>query len=410
MPAYLIEPTDVLFFRDGVPMSAGQGHGSGCRLPFPSTLHEALRASLLKHTGREVTSASTRGRDHRMIATKDFQSLATVGPLPWHEKRGLLLPVPMDVALGRDFTGAPPKLRRLALLPHSASGPACLPVSVTPPDKHSQLHGWWTIDQFSRYLVGDEGDAAACEPLPTERLWQPEHRIGLAIDPERSVAADGQLFAGTYLRMDKSTRFCFEARLPGTKTSVAAESAALESLDWLLIGGDRRLARLRRESSDPFAQLRAVPESPTSTAGPVLLKWILVTPAIFANGSMPGWCKDTRKDRSGGRLPDGRVCFDLPGKAALVSSCLGRPQTVTGWDMLENRAKPTQLAVPAGSVFHFLCEDVATAAALVGRLHWQPRSDHYGEKGCGYGLCSFDVQLHPSSPNLQQLADCTFKA
>ncbi len=23
MPAYLIEPTDVLFFRDGVPMSAG---------------------------------------------------------------------------------------------------------------------------------------------------------------------------------------------------------------------------------------------------------------------------------------------------------------------------------------------------------------------------------------------------
>jgi hypothetical protein len=47
MKPLLIEPTDVLFFRDAIPMSAGQGKGTGARVPFPSTLHEALRASLL---------------------------------------------------------------------------------------------------------------------------------------------------------------------------------------------------------------------------------------------------------------------------------------------------------------------------------------------------------------------------
>jgi hypothetical protein len=142
----------------------------------------------------------------------------------------------------------------------------------------------------------------------------------------------------------------------------------------------------------------------------VLLKWCLITPAIFAHGSLPGWCRDSRKDRPEGHLPDGRICFDLPGPAALISWCLGKLQTVTGWDALKGEAKPTQLAVPAGSVYYFLCQDAATASALAAKLHWQPRSDHYGEKGCGYGLCSFDVKLHSTSPDISSLADNLLKA
>jgi hypothetical protein len=71
---------------------------------------------------------------------------------------------------------------------------------------------------------------------------------------------------------------------------------------------------------------------------------------------------------------------------------------------LLDQAKPTQLAVPAGSVYYFLCENRATAAALATKLHWQPRSDHYGEKGCGYGLVSLHAQLHPASQDIRELA------
>ena len=135
MPAYLIEPTDVLFFRDGIPMSAGMGKGHGCRLPFPSTLHEGFRASLLKHTSQEVATKGVRVRDHKLIATKAFSSMRSAGPLPWHQDHGVLLPVPLDAAFNTEKTC----LHRLELLvqprptsPSDAFHPACLPVATTP--------------------------------------------------------------------------------------------------------------------------------------------------------------------------------------------------------------------------------------------------------------------------------------
>jgi hypothetical protein len=100
----------------------------------------------------------------------------------------------------------------------------------------------------------------------------------------------------------------------------------------------------------------------------------------------------------------GRVCFELPGRAQIISWCLGKPRVVSGWDVVEGRAKPTLLAVPEGGVYYFLCENRATAGALAKTLHWQPRSDFYGEKGCGYGLTSFDVQMQPTSADVAKLA------
>ena len=435
MPAYLIEPTDVLFFRDGIPMSAGQGRGSGCRLPFPSTLHEALRASLFAKHGRKDEESAFRpkdaprqggwlgkGKSVTTTGSKEYQSLGVTGPLPWHKDHGLLLPVPLDAAFSKDET----QLYRLALLPRGETATAgafisaCLPVATTPPDKHGQLQGWWTVGKYQRYLNGETNARDdSFKPVPTDALWQAEHRIGLGIDPARAAAAEGQLFAGTYLRMDNDARLCFQAELRDQKTALHGEGSALASLDWMLLGGERRLSRLWPQKDDLFATLRtALP--PPAADGLVLLKWILITPAIFAHGSLPGWCSHPTDKPDG--LPIGRVRLGaskrktsslhqaLPGKAALVSWCLGRPQSVTGWDLLKGEAKPTQLSVPAGSVYYFLCENSATAAALAQKLHWQPRSDHYGEKGCGYGLCSFDVTLHPTSPDLRLLANTLFQA
>ena len=98
----------------------------------------------------------------------------------------------------------------------------------------------------------------------------------------------------------------------------------------------------------------------------------------------------------------------LPGPAQLISWCLGKPLTVSGWDFVEQTAKPTRLAVPAGSVYYFLCGNRPTATALAKKLHWQPRSDFYGEKGCGYGLASLNVQMHPTSPDVRALANELF--
>ncbi|MCL5098281.1 MAG: type III-B CRISPR module-associated protein Cmr3 [Candidatus Omnitrophica bacterium] len=436
-------------------MSAGQGKGSGCRMPFPSTLHEAFRASLLiagehalqgkKEPGRP-RKAPRRGNWHdqqwpeencRWVASRAFRSLRTVGPLPWQEfdsddpqsrkPRGLLLPVPLDVAWeyppGAAPESPPTALRRLQLWRQNSTGmperesyefcPECLSVAVTPPDKCSQLHGWWTVNQYRSYLEGRiDGAQQFFQPAPQSELWEAEHRVGVQIDPGSFASMEGQLYAGSYLRPQSRTRFAVQLHL---EKAVNNETVEAQMLNCLLLGGERRLARIWRQDTlpggftDPFADpIFKAPPSP-SGIGPCLLKWVLVTPAIFARGSLPGWCWDTNKDRPSGLLTPGRVCFDLPGRVHLVSWCHGKPLAVSGWDVAEQRAKPTQLSVPAGSVFYFLCEDTATGCALAERLHWKPRSDFYGEKGCGYGLVSFDVQMHPSSIKTEALASEMFR-
>lgn len=447
MNTVFIEPTDVLFFRDAVPMSAGQGKGAGCRLPFPSTLHEAFRASLLRATGETTVGKSIEGRprhapkkqdwhdrqwpeaDHRMIATRAFRSLRTIGPLPWMPDSGLLLPVPLDVAFSPDRTSLARLqlgLRSPAVEPATQTAdfrPPCLPLATTPPDKHGQLHGWWTVQQMLDYIHGQSSNAQQrFRPLPTTDLWQPEHRVGVQIDPESLASAEGQLYAGSYLRTDHRTRFVAWIEIADPSKARDAEAAArqrereeLACLDWLLLGGEFRLARLCHKAEngqnlpEPLGKLCTPPEPHHD--GPRLLKWVLVTPAIFTHGSLPGWCVDTQRGRPGGPRPIGQICLDSPDhpfRAHLVSWCLGKPRTVSGWDIVESRAKPTMLAVPEGSVYYFLCENRATAVALAQKLHWQPRSDFYGEKGCGYGLVSFDAHTHPTSPDVQGLAEQLF--
>lgn len=441
MNTVLIEPTDVLFFRDAVPMSAGQGKGAGCRLPFPSTLHEAFRASLLRARGetgfrKEIPgrprAAERSGNWHATshatdvyIASKAFRSLRTVGPLPWTQAMGSLLPVPLDVAFAPDRR----ELTRLQLwrdpqVSFPAPGtspdsfrPPCLPVATTPPDKHGQLHGWWTVSQMQNYLGGEaSNEQERFRPLPTSDLWVAEHRVGVQIDPGTFASAEGQLYAGSYLRADHRTRFvawCEIADPAKARNGEAAarqrERADLARLDWLLLGGEFRLARLWHNTAkgqnlpDPLGPLCAPPEPPPRE-GPHLLKWVLITPGIFAHGSLPGWCVETKAGRSDRTRPIGRICLELPGRAHLVSWCLGKPRTVSGFDVVEGRAKPTLLAVPEGGVYYFLCENRATAAALAKKLHWQPRSDFYGEKGCGFGLVSFDASTHPTSPDVRKIA------
>jgi CRISPR-associated protein Cmr3 len=440
----LIEPSDVLFFRDAIPMAAGQGKGAGCRMPFPSTMHEALRASLLRATGGlpedkleqgRPRGAARKGNWHdgghdgkTFIAARAFRSLRTVGPLPWHAGKGVLLPVPLDAG----FPPSRDQLWRLQLW-RDASAPSaqnlgapsdycapCLPVAVTPPDKHGQLTGWWTVNQYHDYLTltprgwarRDNSDEFF-KPLPTSDLWDAEHRIGVEIEPRTFAARQGQLYAGSYLRTGSETRFAVQLDLGDRRAESSGEGEAIANLDWLLLGGEFRLARLWHRTSagqplpDPFAGLRAAPAPPPGE-GACLLKWTLVTPAIFVHGHLPGWCADSRRDRPGGGLPVGRVCLELPGRAQLVSWCLGRPRTVSGWDVVGGHAKPTSLAVPEGGVYYFLCENRATAGALAEKLHWQPRSDFYGEKGCGYGLVSFDVLMHRTSPDVLTLAKRLF--
>jgi hypothetical protein len=44
--------------------------------------------------------------------------------------------------------------------------------------------------------------------------------------------------------------------------------------------------------------------------------------------------------------------------------------------------------VPAGCAYYFEAEDESAEEALVRALHRRTRSDFFGEKGMGYGMCA----------------------
>lgn len=408
MNAVFIEPQDTLFFRDGIPMSAGQGRGAGCRLPLPNTLHEAVRAALLRHSGtringrisgRSKNSQRRQGQwhvpgsasDERLISSTAFQSLQCCGPLPFREEFGTLWPMPLDLV--QDHAAQWHALQLLAS-PIEKDGVTLPAIAVSPigPEKQ-RPEGWCTTEQIGNYLAGTTLDLG--KVVPTAALWQEEYRIGVAIHPDRQSAEDGQLFSGTYLRPSIGTRFIAGIQI---KKPNPGEEETLRSMNNIFLGGDRRIARLSHGA------VLEPPKKPVFDGdGPVLLKWTLFTPAVFAHGWLPGWLKDTQ-----GQRPHGEVCLrGLPGPCRLVALCLGRPQIINGWDIAAHAPKPTQLAVPAGSVYYFLCETAAAASTLADLLHWRPRSDQYGEKGFGYGLCG-RASLNGTSPDVPEFAKSVF--
>lgn len=84
MNTILLEPTDVLFFRDGRPMG-GASAGHGAAWPLPTVVNHAFHAAL--HRAGDVFKDAhlhRRGRSGIYEESRDrrFGSLVTAGPFP----------------------------------------------------------------------------------------------------------------------------------------------------------------------------------------------------------------------------------------------------------------------------------------------------------------------------------------
>ena len=148
MNTLLLEPTDVLFFRDGRPMGgASSGHGAAWPLPhvINHAFHAALHRADFQGIHRHVPGRSSIKRDYSEENRADhgrlFGSLTTAGPFPVCTQGAAhtwFFPRPADA----DNSGKP------ILLPVKPAGPSSLPKplqyaigSTRPPDKESPPRG-----------------------------------------------------------------------------------------------------------------------------------------------------------------------------------------------------------------------------------------------------------------------------
>lgn len=420
-------PHDVLFLRDARPMEASDA-GCGANWPRPDQLWNALihQFHRLWPERQEWEGSAHSKRDDEQNSLRHssdrFGALQTAGPFPLTGDTAYF-PCPLDLAADADGNFLPMQMV-------SAGGtdlPRPLTHAFSPPVLGKQsLPAWISHAEYRRYLEG--------KPFHVKKkpLYDIERNIGIAINSETGTTVDGKIYQAEYLRLRDGVELAFLAscniKPRGGEDRLVDVLAKIPLPARLLIGGQQGIASMR-----PAAwELPAIPP-PTANAHSLLLRWTLLSPAIFPRieagparnltGQPGGWLPNWIDPNSGNvMLP--KPTHDSPRRpgesrdawrerrrnqgsieAKLVAARIGKPLFFSGWDLHQKTtvadqqttqgAKPTQAAVPPGSTYVFACQTRDAFLALWQALDAQGendrvvrRSTNFGEKGFGIGVCS----------------------
>ena len=441
MKPLLLHPTDVLFFRDGRPMS-GSLSGHGAAWPLPHVISHAFHAALHRADVENVhTHRVGRSGKYGDVRERKFGSLTTAGPFPvcTHGRAHTwFFPRPLD-AIDRD--GAPCIVSQpLMRSPGTSSLPSPLqyPVAATVPPDKSEPCRWWSEGAWNACLGSPQRDDAAARPLfkKDTDFAATEHNCGIALDAATGSVIDGMFYSASYLRLKDGWRLGITANAPDKtfRNADGSDDLITTLLDpgsgSILVGGQQRICSVTMD--DSITDRLPLPLGRSAgfevCEGRHLVKWVLLTPALFPRiGAHPGgWLPSWIDGETGAvQLLDGpgknaarrhKVAEGKPIDARLVAALTGKSIPVTGWalpngsDRPEGGAKSTHLAVPAGSVYYFECADESAAIKLATALNWHGspvisnfesqisnrRSTLMGEKGFGLGVCG-TWSSHPTS-------------
>jgi CRISPR/Cas system CMR-associated protein Cmr3 (group 5 of RAMP superfamily) len=423
----LLRPSDVLFFRDGRPMS-GSLAGHTAAWPLPDVTNHALHAALHRAGLTEVHQHRDAGGTDR---NRQFGSLKTAGPFPVATDGQWYFPRPRDAQQAGCISVT---LRPVATLPglptedpwFTSSLPDPLEYAVAntqPPSKDSGGEPWISSIAFSAYLR-DATVPSNPAPLPDKPahfltdadIADTEHSIGIAIDPLTGTTgqgdAKGRIYSAHYLRLREGIQLGLFAEAMDKLNSQEPRRDLLIELirtqpQAIIVGGQQRICSASLSAAAnplPLPQGLNVPtDFKPLTNGKFAVKWILLTPAIWPKIS--GTTKDGRPmtPHPGGWLPNwidaatGKVLLkagqrgkrSYHGKhsrgftegavdisAHLVAALIPKPLVVTGWAASDpdigkdGGAKSTHLAVPAGAVYYFEADSPEEAAKLANALNW----------------------------------------
>lgn len=434
MNTILLQPTDVLFFRDGRPMD-GASSGHGAAWPLPNVINAAFHAAL--HRAGDVFNEAHKHRlfrsgglsNDRERDARRFGSVVTAGPFPVCTSGDDLtwfFPRPADA----DDSG------EVFLLPHRADAPSSLPapskyvVTSTKPPSKDTPKPWWSKWAWDTYLGSlQRGELAARSFLKRDdEFADTEHQIGIGIDPETQAQDKTSFYSAHYLRLRDEFRLGVFAEAIDKANGGAGPSRDLirdllnRHPEQIVVGGQQRICTAsRRVVSGPLPLPRglwATTDFKRTVEGKFAVKWVLLSPAIWPvihggisksseiirahpGGWLPNWVyvdwdEEARKahpnDLNGKvllRLRSGKLQRDYSGPrpkriadeeseigARLVAAIVPKPIAVTGYalanhtDRPEGGAKSTHLAVPAGSVYYFEADSPDEAVKLAAALNW----------------------------------------
>ena len=438
MKPILLDPTDVLFFRDGRPMG-GSSSGHGAAWPLPSVINHAFHAALHRADLPGVHE-HRRGRSGDYSETRDrkFGSLVTAGPFPVCTNGAdhtWFFPRPADAGDDGRVILAPLGSASASSLPAPCRHPV---VSLIPPSKTTPK-AWWSEGLWNEYLGSSQRNDLARRPFAKkdDDFTDTESTYGIGISAETGTVEDGKFYSAHYLRLRDGWRLGVFATAPdkGRQDGDLITELLAEDGARIIAGGQQRVCTAAFDDK-PYERLPlplGLVQGFHSHAGKSLVKWVLLTPAVFPAITAGTSVKrgTERKAHPGGWLPtwicpeSGKVLLQTIDAAErkrrrslnasgtgyeshpdidarLVAAVVPKPIPVTGYALpheaagrADGGAKPTHLAVPAGAVYYF---ETTQPGKLVAALNWHGsetkpttirnrRSTLFGEKGFGLGVC-----------------------
>lgn len=342
----VLEPLDVLFFRDGRPFEFSSQVASG--LPSPQTVAGSLRTWLLCRAGWDFEKAAKEKRFAEAVR-EEGSPAAAVADLrfrgPWLALKGEddqdiepLVHVPatlLKIEESEEIVRLDP-LKDLPLPGWSPPEKGMLPLWRRDQRPAKRVEGYLRLKGLEDFLAGQVPDRK--EILPDKDLFQLDRRVGIAIDPNSLTAEKEKIYAASLLALNKKKNVRLYAEVVGPedvlKELLHAES---EPPAVLPLGGEGRQVSLR-----PVKAVKWPQQQPAQEQGTLLL---LTTPGLFdRNRADQGSDENRRKAWRPDLLAGNLAAAAVPGH-----------QAFSGWDLARRGPKPNRFAVPAGSVYFLKC-------------------------------------------------------
>jgi CRISPR-associated protein Cmr3 len=315
-----IEPNDVWMFRDNKPFTAASDFVARSVFPpTPQTVQGAIRTAYLTQRKVNLKDFMAGKVDDEVVGTPSKLGTMTIkGPYVARRVNGkleVLYPMPMDVLKGKNERSGRDETTVLKPTSHKTFE------TNAPFDgwraleggggNFKEASGFLTQQGMAEYLEGEKAPAVE-HIVKAEDVYSYEDRVGLALDRGRRANQQGHFYRAQFVRMRA-----------GAGLLVGLDDGALDTTGVIHIGGEARTGCY--ETVD----VKLLDNRKQGN-----LKVVLLAPAWFEDVYATDWSP-------------------FVGGGKLVSTVLGKPQPISGWDVARNQPKPLRNFVPMGSVFYF---------------------------------------------------------
>lgn len=351
----LIQPLDVLLFRDGKPFSAGDDHlARSIFPPLPSTLTGFVRSKLFHSSGGDWDKVKAQFGD--IGGPTDYGDFRMCGLFLRKDGKDYV-PAPSDILQEKEnenlVQANPRRFDARKLIQGNYPDSNLAPLWADNSQALTETNGFIPIDSLMEDYL--------CNTVPKKVLGESEFvkrepRTSIEMNHGARSAKEGQLFSVDFLRPLDGVSF--HVVFDGIRWP---DESGLDTL-----GGESRPVCWNKNDDWQTPDSTAIREKLGKNG---LFKIVLLTPAVFENGWRPGHRLEDILEKAGIR-------------ASLVAAAVRRPVSIGGFDLANKRPKPMRPGAPAGSVYFFVTES-GDASALVDHLMFKCISDLDWEAGFG---------------------------